>query len=472
MDITNVLKNHGIGNGSKIKEFFGDGSLGDVDTGNLIPTSPKVITSAYAGATLPYLTDGDETVNAFVATSVPVDGVIFEVDFITPVSPATFNLKQFKSNVSSTGFKIQCSNDKITWVDANSVTGMQTYFTDYNYNVYPMFARYWRLVNTTVIATITIKEFIPILNASGSITLPSKIDLTTLFQVKSLRVRNGHTLTTFTPSQGLVVLSQGDVTIEGTINMSAKGGWSSTKPRYSHLNKDGDNILLLNGGNGGNGAKAGGQGRLLLGGFGSGGYGGGAYSASGGDAGAILSAEIVISTPSTTPTAPEDSVTGGAVGYSGQGGSGAKGYRGSGGNGGGANGAGGGGGGAGEYASGAYGGQGDYAGGFIGIITKASIIISSTGKLYANGGNGGFGGKGKANGGSYYYAYSGNGGGGAGGGVIALLYKVTIQNLGTIALNGGSGGAGGASWEPTTYPGFAGQPGTSGSVGTIKVQKL
>lgn len=121
---------------------------------------------------------------------------------------------------------------------------------------------------------------------------------------------------------------------------------------------------------------------------------------------------------------------------------------------------GGGGGGASDGANG-IGGNGEFAGGFILIIAGGNITIGATGVIEANGGVGG-----KGADCSNATAYGGGaGGGGAGGGVIGLLYAGTYTNSGVVQANGGVGGAAGTSKN-------AAGSGTSGSAGTIKVQKI
>ena len=83
-------------------------------------------------------------------------------------------------------------------------------------------------------------------------------------------------------------------------------------------------------------------------------------------------------------------------------------------------------------------GHGDYAGGYVGIVAKGNIEISSKGRIEADGGKGGNGGNG-ANNFTDYIAGGGSGGGGAGGGVITLFYQGEFSNLGTITVNGGAG---------------------------------
>ena len=72
----------------------------------------------------------------------------------------------------------------------------------------------------------------------------------------------------------------------------------------------------------------------------------------------------------------------------------------------------------------------DGTGGLLIIICTGSISIAATGVIEANGGNGGT---------AYQYQYSRGAGGGSGGGSINVFYS-SLTNNGTIQANGGAGG--------------------------------
>ncbi len=143
----------------------------------------------------------------------------------------------------------------------------------------------------------------------------------------------------------------------------------------------------------------------------------------------------------------------------------------SGGSGGGGGGSSGGGGGVGGGGGGGSGGSGS-TGGVI-MISAKTITIGASASITANGGAGGAGGTGGA-GNDIGGNTSGGGGGGAGGnggtgGVIVLVYR-TLNNSGSIAVNGGSGGAagsGGASGGVGANAGSAGTAGATGATGVI-----
>ena len=91
-------------------------------------------------------------------------------------------------------------------------------------------------------------------------------------------------------------------------------------------------------------------------------------------------------------------------------------------------------------------------GGSIVFIVRGNF--TNNGTISANGSNGGNG---------TGPSYGGGGGGGSGGGCILIIYGGTYLNLGTIVANGGSGGANGAP---------AGGSGGSGGAGSIRAKKV
>lgn len=96
-----------------------------------------------------------------------------------------------------------------------------------------------------------------------------------------------------------------------------------------------------------------------------------------------------------------------------------------------------------------------YGGGLLIIYVKGRLIISGSGKITANGGNGANG----LNGGHKTPA-----GGAAGGGIIAIVHNGDYTNSGSVAANGGTGGVG---YEPSRYTN-----GANGSIGTVLITTL
>lgn len=331
-----------------------------------------------------------------------------------------------------------------------------------------------------------------VLDTTGNITFPTTIHSGLVVkQYESLTINNGHTVTVDNPCRGLVIYVQGDAIINGTIDMSKKAGLGSGDIPPLLIDKSLESyyslttiLTSLKGGTGGNGGRgggtavgtnnggtggSGGTGRLLLGGFGGGGGGGTYYgSERGGNAGAIqypdcgggIGIYFAISNAGIVTAMPAAS--------NGAGGTGHMNYAASAGRGGTCFGGGGGGTGGAYSGSTSNGDHGEYAGGFILLLVKGNLTIGTTGQLLADGGNGGNGTNGNGN--ASTPCSGGGGGGGAGGGVIALRHKGTYTNNGNIQVNGGTGGVGGAYSGSTSA--YNGNPGASGSVGTIDILQL
>ena len=361
-------------------------------------------------------------------------------------------------------------------------------------------------VNFTLRPRGSLKEFFGdgsdgVLNTTGNISLPSTLNgAVTIRQYQSIKINAGHILTTTNPCQGLVLYSQGDVEINGIIDMSQKAGLASnghvvpvlitnlkkTNPFGMQFYNQLTTVLQsLKGGQGGNGGQGGGVagngrsaggarglGRINQGGFGGGGGGGCAgASAPGGNGGSVEFAELGGGDSSSIAINGSSSPSNITIHrYNGAGGNGglynsfnvtsSKGGKCFGGGGGGSGGANG----SSSTAFSFTGIDGQYAGGFILIIAKGDITIGSTGVIRANGGNGGNGGNSAAT----FASAGGGGGGGAGGGVIAIFHKKTYANNGTIQVNGGSGGSGGTG----NGTGETGGSGVAGAVGTIHIQQI
>lgn len=104
-------------------------------------------------------------------------------------------------------------------------------------------------------------------------------------------------------------------------------------------------------------------------------------------------------------------------------------------------------------------------GGVIFLVVGGNLVIGSSGRIEANGANGGNG----ADTGSYQFGAGG--GGGSGGGSITALYGGTLTNNGTVEAKGGNGGAGGwtnGAWGPNLYGGTGGK----GGDGSVVVERI
>ena len=103
-------------------------------------------------------------------------------------------------------------------------------------------------------------------------------------------------------------------------------------------------------------------------------------------------------------------------------------------------------------------------GGLFALFVGGACLISSTGKITANGGNGAAGVRTYAS--SYKYSASGGGAAG-GGGIVAVVYGGDYNNTGSVVANGGIGGATNGTMftngKNYTYA-TAGEDGTAGAV--------
>lgn len=300
---------------------------------------------------------------------------------------------------------------------------------------------------------------------------------------KSLTISEGVTVSAGNRNCGMIVRVKGDCFINGTLanKLSCKSILDSDGVDFSVYPLTMQSTIAGNGGDGGAGGKAqildadsvggaggtGMTGRFYGGGWSAGGGAGGHYYYNGdvgvgsgevGGAGgstnnlttAVLDSEIFV--PGSSTSNPNGTYGGGGFGYQhGVGGSrGADGTSPT------------------TQAAGygaAGGGGGNYGGGVIILFVGGNLVINGT--IDCSGGNGGNGGKGQTIGPQYVTTGAGGGGaGGAGGGRIFICHKGTIENNGTLNVNGGTAGAAGSA-DGTAYVGTAG---TAGTIGTTAVK--
>lgn len=282
-------------------------------------------------------------------------------------------------------------------------------------------------------------------------------------QYKNLTIETGAVLKPANRCNGMVLLVQGDLVLNGTISVDKCAPLGNPTVKQA-LNvpqvKLCGNITGGDGGDGGTPTPTSGYGKGGIGGLGH--RLGGGFAAGGGGISTIGAG----GKGGDTEPRPEVGDTIPAVGTDGDGvngaGGGARGvsaagttYTANGGNGFGGSGA--------NVVDGASvnGRNGDgYAGGAVFIFVMGNVFIGETGLITANGGNG-------ADGVVCTYVRSGGGGGG-GGGIIVLVYHSKYENHGTLRANGGLGG----SSVPTAgnFPGYIN--GENGGVGSILVTRL
>lgn len=318
-----------------------------------------------------------------------------------------------------------------------------------------------------------------VIESDNTVTLPVTLDEGQIIkQYRHVTIAYGAILKPANRCNGTIILVNGNFTLDGTIDVSKcaplLNSMEASAAQERHIALCG----ALTGGNGGNGGRGqcgygshdtlrmgaggtGGAGFIFGGGMGGGGGGADAqwqYSASAGSGG---NGDPRAPVGTTIPyTASTNSATRhyGAGGWAGDytGGVSQSGGKGPGG------------GGASHEAStnGSAPGGGDaIGGGSIWIFVKGKVRIGSTGKIIADGGNGGKGGQTpRISSSSEGYA-NGGGGGGAGGGIICLVHTGDYINGGSILARGGTGGLGGQTWS-------AAPNGGDGSVGATNVYNI
>jgi hypothetical protein len=302
------------------------------------------------------------------------------------------------------------------------------------------------------------------LNTSGNVNLDSDTGVNdtgvVIKNYTSITINSGHTVTATYRSKAMLLYCTGNVQIDGTLTMTAKGAAAAISSDVA-ISKFIANALLPNekalttftavqvGGAAG-AANSGAGGTITNGTGGGGGGAGGAYGLSAGGTGAAGTA-----------------ICGGSGGGAGNAVAGSNGAAngGQGGNAAAASGDRAMGGGAGNpVGTGSASGTGSVVaptgggGGLLIIIAGGTVTIGASGVVSANGGNGG-----NANGGASGTASFG--GGGAGGGRIIILSAGAYTNSGTVQANGGAGGtAVNASNAPIA--------GGAGGAGTITQQVI
>ncbi|KEK13013.1 hypothetical protein EP18_03885 [Lysinibacillus sphaericus] len=449
--------------------------------------------------------------------------VLFTWTANKPTGLSTIKFRYARANSDFT-FALETSIDNINWIRHFKFTTrydpMDTSELHFN-NIYSKYIRFVLVVEDTrylYAGTITIAN-VTITDDPMTLRYTDTYHGICLRQYENFTLPASHNISVHKPTHGLVIMSKGDITINGTIDMNYKALGSNASYALSslfpkHPNSNIYEILgllgELRGGFGGPGGFGGGtayavpvyrsKGGIpdktptICGGFGAGGGGGGsgksdytgAYGGNGGDSGKswanLRGPEYITASKGTTY---------GVSGSLGQGGNGSgtdasstdnsnRSYvkQGPGGPSQGAGGGGGGGGYTNTYnnsgADGGYGGAGQGAGGFVLLMAKGKITINTGARIEANGGNGGNGGSGNSYGANPTEggASGGGGGGGAGGGCVLMLYGDTYSNAGTISVNGGSNGAGGypsTSQVPGIEWGGSGGGGTSGTILNKKV---
>lgn len=219
---------------SGLSEFFGDGSDGTIPNLNAITTAPNVGTVANlwdmnAGTTF--------TTGSLASGS---DQVVFSIDF---GSAQNIRHMRFYQATLSTGtsrnLDVQWSDDGSTnWTSNGTATAVSTTPTDITSGSGYSVKRYWRVVlkaggsactvafqgvtiNYNADSTISDTQTTKVWNIIVPTTAQSGVAIK---QYTSLTLQAGYEITTDNPCQGLILYSQSDATISGTIDMSKKAG--------------------------------------------------------------------------------------------------------------------------------------------------------------------------------------------------------------------------------------------------------
>lgn len=470
-----------------LDSFFGDGSDGVLD----LTATPAQQITAPNGGNASTLTDGNVVTQGFVTNSISAGAVIFKIDFGQDVALSTVLLKLASTSTGTPTISLECSIDTVNWTIASQLP-FSTTSTDRSFGGLDKLARYWRFsIATGSSMVISIAESQITFSSATICRYPNVIHSGLILRnYTSVNIPAGFTITSDKPNRGIVLYSQGNVNVAGNLNndgtSSSGAGFGTDNITPMIIGKVKSDLTTkeltayyqmtivlqaLKGGAGGAGGAggvtggsvvtggSGGNGRINAGGYGGGGGGGSGNGVNGGSGGSFNYAEFGGDTNTGLGSVNAGLGQNGASGVGGGGGWGS----GNGGNGGqcqGGGGGGGGGSGTGGIAAG-NGGVGNYAGGLILIICGGNI--TNSGIISANGGAGGIGGLGGASGTN---GASGGGGGGAGGGVVAVFYRNSFTNTGSITV---SGGAGGGLQAGTGIPAVAG---SSGSVGTIVTQRV
>lgn len=310
------------------------------------------------------------------------------------------------------------------------------------------------------------------LNTSGNVNLSTStgVDDTGLVirNYTSITINAGHTVTAANRARAMILYCTGNVSISGTLTMSARGAAATVSVDVALTRAVTDALLTsetaltvfrsvqVGGALGAGGTAAptaGSTGGTITNGTGGGGGGGGCGST--GAVGGNGAAGTAICGGAGGGGAANFATSFGAAatGNGGAGGNGANMTTNLGGGGGG--GAGNGGGTGGTFNStGTNGTAGTAgAGGLLIIIAAGTVTINGGGVISANGSAGGAGGNGGGN-------NNGSGGGGSGGGRIIILSAGAYTNSGTVQANGGAGGAVGTG-------GAGGTAGGAGGAGAI-----
>ena len=216
--------------------FFGDGSDGTIPNLNAITTAPN-------GGTVANLWDMNAgTVFTTGTLSSASDQVVLSIDFGSPqYMPSSalriFSLWQASISVGTRNIAVEKSDDGVVWSDVVSTATITTTVGEKGLIAgSPITSRFVRVVLKAGGSNCTLSCQGATINSSPStgdtqtnlifrILEPSTLNgAAVVKQYTSYTLQVGYEHTVQNPCQGLVIYSQGDITVNGIIDMSQKAG--------------------------------------------------------------------------------------------------------------------------------------------------------------------------------------------------------------------------------------------------------
>jgi hypothetical protein len=212
-----------------LDEFFGDGSDGAIPDLNTITTAPN-------GGTVTNLWDMNAgTVFTTGTLSSASDQVVFSIDFGSQQYVFNSPIRLYELSINTGADRTlsrQHSNDGVSWFQSATETASTTPSTRVLNGTSGLY-RYMRVVLKSGGSNCTLSVQGCTINSTASeqttyvwrirypVTLQSGIAIKNL---TNLNLPVGYEITTDNPCRGLILYSQGNVTVNGSIDMSQKAG--------------------------------------------------------------------------------------------------------------------------------------------------------------------------------------------------------------------------------------------------------
>lgn len=218
--------------GTTIASFFGDGSDGTFNPETVLTSG----TTAPNGGIVANLYDRSSGTVFQVVTPSSADPVLFQIDFGSPTMIYSVRFWQASNTVATRTVQLQSSTDNVTYTNFANVS-VTTSIADVT--ILPVVgqtipaARYWRVIAsgsatqtfTTQGVTLNFMTGDLQTNTTWRVGFPAGLNGGIVVkQFTSLTVPFGYYLSTGNPCRGLIIYSQGDVTVNGGIDMTQKAG--------------------------------------------------------------------------------------------------------------------------------------------------------------------------------------------------------------------------------------------------------